>query len=55
MGGTELSKPGDQVPPGTKDSGEDLCRKCAGSGKIEGVECPECLGTGKVTTQVAGA
>jgi len=50
------AKPGDQVPPGTPESGENLCFKCGGSGKIEGGgDCPECLGTGKVNTGAAGA
>ncbi len=42
------------VPPGTKGAGENLCRRCSGSGKVEGKTCPECGGSGKVTTPVAG-
>jgi RecJ-like exonuclease len=38
--------------PGT---GEDLCLKCNGTGKLEGgKECPECCGTGKVVRAVGG-
>jgi len=45
----------DKVPPGTEGSGEDICRKCGGSGKIDGEDCPDCKGTGKVTTPIGGA
>lgn len=44
------------VPPETEGAGENLCRRCAGSGKIEaGEECPECGGSGVVTTPIGGA
>lgn len=42
------------VPPGTEGAGENVCRRCAGTGKIDGEACPDCKGTGKVTTPVAG-
>jgi DnaJ-class molecular chaperone len=45
----------DAVPPGTPYSAENVCRHCAGSGKIDGEPCPECDGSGKVTTPVGGA
>lgn len=44
----------DTVPPGTPGSGEDICRKCRGTGKVEGERCPDCNGTGKVTTGIGG-
>jgi DnaJ-class molecular chaperone len=50
-----LSKNPDAVPPGTPDAGENICRRCAGSGKVDGEDCPECDGTGKVLTPVGGA
>jgi len=31
--------------PGT---GEDVCPAGTGSGRVEGAECPECGGTGRV-------
>jgi len=46
---------GETVPPGTEQSGENVCRRCAGRGRIHGHECPECAGTGKVTTSVGDA
>jgi len=46
---------GDEVPPGTAQSGENLCRTCKGSGRLAGRPCPDCDGTGKVTTLVGDA
>jgi RecJ-like exonuclease len=45
----------DEVPEGTPNSAENICRRCAGSGKIQESECPECGGTGKVLTPIGGA
>ena len=47
--------PGDEAPPGTPGTGEDLCRACGGSGQLNGGACPECEGTGKVTVGIGGA
>lgn len=44
----------DEVPPGTPGTGENFCRRCAGTGMIDGRTCPECGGTGKVTTPIGG-
>jgi len=49
------TKPGDEVPPGTFHSGENVCRRCHGSGKLEREPCPDCAGTGKVTTMIGEA
>ena len=46
--------PGDEAPPGTPGTGEDLCPKCSGSGKLENKPCEECGGTGKVITGISG-
>ena len=47
--------PGDEAPPGTPGTGEDICPKCNGKGQIQsGGKCPDCGGTGKVTKGVAG-
>ena len=45
----------DQVPPDTPASGEDVCRRCKGTGRIDGAECPDCKGTGKVNVPIGGA
>lgn len=44
----------DEVPAGTPGAGENMCRRCAGTGMIDGRTCPECGGTGKVTTPIGG-
>lgn len=47
--------PGDEAPPGTPGSGENTCRKCEGSGTVDGKPCPECEGTGYVIVEIGGA
>jgi DnaJ-class molecular chaperone len=47
--------PGDEAPAGTPGTGENVCPRCGGSGKVGGTTCPECQGTGKVTVGVGGA
>ncbi|MDB5730564.1 MAG: hypothetical protein JWQ03_459, partial [Variovorax sp.] len=47
---------GDEASPGTPGTGEGLCRRCGGSGRVDdGTPCPECDGTGKVTVGIGGA
>lgn len=50
----EPTNPGDDAAPGTPGTGEDICPKCNGSGRIDGGECPECGGTGKVVQGIGG-
>jgi DnaJ-class molecular chaperone len=50
----QQTNPGDEAPPGTKGSGEDVCPTCHGSGKVGGGECKTCGGTGKVTRGIGG-
>jgi DnaJ-class molecular chaperone len=45
---------GDQAPPQDAAAGEDLCPKCHGSGEIDGEECRECGGTGKIIAGIGG-
>ncbi|MEA2841075.1 MAG: hypothetical protein QOF41_2405 [Methylobacteriaceae bacterium] len=52
---TEKKSPGDQVRPGTKQSAENGCPKCKGSGRLDEKACPDCGGTGKVTEIVGDA
>jgi RecJ-like exonuclease len=48
--------PGDEVAPGTPDSGEATCPGCKGTGALEGGErCEACGGTGKVTQLIGDA
>lgn len=55
MADSEPSKPGDEAPPGTPGTGENLCRTCGGTGTVDDRTCPTCRGTGKVTTGIGGA
>lgn len=45
----------DTVKPGAPGAGENICRKCEGSGKVDGETCPDCGGSGKVVTPIGGA
>lgn len=47
--------PGDEAPPGTPGTGEDVCPECEGSGKKEGRPCGNCGGTGRVIRGIGGA
>jgi DnaJ-class molecular chaperone len=46
--------PGDDAPPGTPGTGEDVCPKCSGSGRVGDAPCEHCGGTGIVIKGVAG-
>ena len=45
----------DTVPPTTPFAAENFCRKCGGTGKLNGSPCPDCHGSGKVVTPVGDA
>ncbi len=47
--------PGDEAPPGTPGTGEDVCPDCRGTGRRDGRECATCGGTGKIVEGVGGA
>ena len=48
-------RPGDEAPPGTPGTGDNVCPECNGKGKLQsGGQCPNCSGTGVVTTGIAG-
>jgi hypothetical protein len=47
-------RPGDEAAPGTPGTGEAVCRRCGGSGQVQGQACPECDGTGQVTEGIGG-
>jgi DnaJ-class molecular chaperone len=50
------ARPGDEVPPGTPQSGEAICPRCGGAGKLaDETPCEDCGGTGKVTQLVGDA
>jgi hypothetical protein len=52
--------PGDEAAPGTPGTGENICPRCRGSGRVtnaerEEVPCPACEGTGKIVVGIGGA
>ncbi len=51
----EAMNPGDEAPPGAAGTGENICRNCGGSGRIDGRPCEECGGSGKVVEGIGGA
>lgn len=48
-------RPGDTAPPGTVGTGEALCPKCGGSGKIADQPCDQCEGSGIIIQGIGGA
>lgn len=52
--GAAGTEPGDDAPPGTPGTGENLCPDCAGAGTVENARCQTCGGTGKVVTGIGG-
>jgi len=52
--------PGDEAPPGTPGTGDDVCPVCQGTGRLDeddeegGHPCPNCGGTGVVTEGIGG-
>ena len=47
--------PGDDAPAGTPGTGEAVCRRCGGSGRMtDGQPCADCGGTGRVTQGIGG-
>ena len=53
-GDTAAMAPGDQAPEGAPGAGEDICRRCGGSGRAGDATCPDCEGTGKVVDAIGG-
>jgi DnaJ-class molecular chaperone len=46
----------DQAPGPSTQTGENTCRRCAGTGRVDdGRPCPDCAGTGRVTETVGDA
>lgn len=46
--------PGDAALPGTPGTGEDICPECKGTGKLNGAECRNCGGTGRIVEGIGG-
>ncbi|HEX2913879.1 MAG TPA: hypothetical protein VH186_23955 [Chloroflexia bacterium] len=52
---TQEMNPGDQAPAGTPGTGEALCPRCSGKGKLNGQLCEVCGGSGVVVQGIGGA
>lgn len=50
----QTDKPGDEVPEGTPNAGENLCPDCSGSGTRDGKPCATCDGSGTVMEAIGG-
>lgn len=50
-----LMAPGDEAPPGTPGTGENVCPECGGSGTLAGQPCANCAGTGTIIQGIGGA
>ncbi|SCY67896.1 hypothetical protein [Microvirga guangxiensis] len=55
MSDKDGKKSGDEDAPGTKQTGENICPACSGSGQLEQRPCPDCGGSGRVTVIVGDA
>ena len=55
MSDHDPKKPGDEVPPATPQSGEAICRRCKGAGRIQHEACPDRGGSGKAMVLVGHA
>ena len=51
---SEPMQPGDDAPEGTPGTGENLCPRCNGSGRVEHGACPDCGGSGVVQKGIGG-
>ena len=52
---TTSRSPGDDAPAGTVGTGEDVCGRCEGTGKLDGDRvCPDCEGSGVVIQGIGG-
>lgn len=43
------------LPAGTPGTGETVCPRCGGAGRLGASDCPDCGGSGKVIVGIGGA
>lgn len=53
--GDARPNPGDEVAPGTPGTGENTCPTCGGDGRVDGVPCQACGGSGVVVVTLGDA
>lgn len=51
---TPGTAPGDEAPPGTPGTGEDVCPDCSGSGTRQDQPCTTCGGSGVINRGIGG-
>lgn len=51
----DRKNPGDEDAPGTKQTGENICPTCSGSGRLGEKTCSDCGGSGRITAIVGDA
>jgi DnaJ-class molecular chaperone len=51
---TDEMVPGDEAPPDSPSTGEDMCERCGGSGEVDGGTCPVCGGSGRIVEVIGG-
>lgn len=49
------ASPGNEAAEGTPGTGDNICRKCGGTGHAAHGPCPSCNGSGMVTAAAGGA
>ena len=54
-GGQPGRTPGDEASPEAPQTAENVCRRCGGTGRVDGEPCPECGGDGLVVETVGDA
>jgi len=52
--GPDDMAPGDEVRPGTKGGGPNVCPDCGGTGRVGAEVCGTCAGTGELEEAVGG-
>ena len=55
MSDTDRKNPGDEDLPGTKQTGENICPTCNGSGRLDQKTCPDCNGSGMTLVIIGDA
>jgi hypothetical protein len=55
MPDTDRKNPGDEDAPGTKQTGENICPTCHGSGSLDRKACPDCGGSGMTIAIIGDA
>jgi RecJ-like exonuclease len=50
----ERLEPGDEAPPEEPSAAENVCPVCEGSGKVDGDECSNCGGSGRIVEALGG-